>query len=72
MLTSAPPPPLAWVRPSRDRPPRAKDGLAMVDDGAPDGVRRFWFPALAASAAAPAADAAAEHAAAAQPEAAGG
>jgi hypothetical protein len=29
----------------------------MVDDGAPDGVRQFWFPALAAgSAGAPAGD----------------
>jgi ESCRT-II complex subunit VPS22 len=24
-----------------------QDGLAMVDDGGGDGVRRFWFPALA-------------------------
>ena len=27
----------------------------MVDDGDPDGVRRFWFPALAAQQAAAAA-----------------
>ena len=26
----------------------AQEGLAMVDDGDPDGVRRFWFPALTA------------------------
>ena len=26
-----------------------KEGLAMVDDGAPDGVRLWWFPALQAS-----------------------
>lgn len=23
-----------------------KEGLAMIDDGAPDGVRLFWFPAV--------------------------
>lgn len=26
-----------------------KDGLAMIDDGAADGVRLFWFPALSSS-----------------------
>lgn len=26
-----------------------KEGLAMVDDGAPDRVRLFWFPAVASS-----------------------
>jgi hypothetical protein len=29
---------------------RAQEGLAMVDDGDPDGVRRYWIPALAAGA----------------------
>lgn len=23
-----------------------REGLAMIDDGAPDGVRLYWFPAL--------------------------
>jgi ESCRT-II complex subunit VPS22 len=25
-----------------------KEGMTMIDDGAPDGVRLFWFPAVSA------------------------
>lgn len=26
-----------------------RDGMALIDDGAPDGVRLYWFPAVSSS-----------------------
>lgn len=34
------------MRQQRSAQDLLKDGLAMIDDGAPDGVRLYWFPCV--------------------------